>query len=158
MAVAFIDHGMIGRLIAARLNSAVSSSDMLIRYLAEEQPVGAAVPWAHMIAIDLTPWGRSVGNQSSSGGDSQDCGDVVITFTVGVPETISDQFELESACTRLRAALQHQTLLDSATGHRLDLLTCEVRPDPQPDDGPRVRTAGVSLTGIIQRLGGASIS
>lgn len=158
MALARIDSGIILVLIATRLEAVISDADMLKRYPGEEQPVDAAVPWAHLFALDVRQIPRSQGAGEIAGGDVPDTARLIAAFTVAVPDSLTRTTlkSLPAAVTRLRAALDGATLEDE--GHRVQFVRADESYDPVPDDAQSIRTAGVVFSAIVTRSWGNTVT
>lgn len=160
-AAAIIDLGLVERLIAVRMESALGDSVALKRYAGEEQPEqtsGAEKPWVEVVGLDAR-W--DIGNRTGGTGSTDDndlCG-FTLALTLGVPDTLTRArgYALSSLISRVRAALG-DTQLDSEDGaHRVTLFDLDARTDRDPDPSRRARTASVVITGEVQRTSGATL-
>ncbi len=157
MAAARIDTGTVLALIAARLEAQIPDSLMLKRYPGEEQPVGSAVGWVHLFALDLAQIPRSQGAASAGGGDVPDMARLTAGFTVALPDALTrgSPRRLPGRVSVLRAALDGVTL--QGDEHRVQFVRADESYDPVPDDAPPIRTAGVVFTALVTRESGAVI-
>ena len=155
--MAAIDLRIVNRLIAERLRTQVPSANVKISYQGEEPPeYVSARPWIQVVAVDAEQELQSAGSSGANTAPAQ-CS-IVVSLSVFAPAEASrtDAYFIDYAIGECLKALTFVTLEDASTGTAVELDTGRVSFD-QPDPLTRMRSAGVTITGLATRLSGVTL-
>ena len=151
-----IDERIVARLLVAALETI--GATMLRVYQGEPPPDEPAVPWCRLNAVDFeyddTPDG-AFGSDATP-----DTAVVTATVLVAVPDaaTRATMYAVDTACSRVRAALRGQRFEDAGTTHVLDMVIGgATRKERGADEDHRLMLAVFTIAGRAQRNSGTTL-
>ena len=159
--LASIDERVVKQLLVDRMQSQIGTSTGRTTLEGETAPRGLSMPVYRLEGFTLSRRGRPSASTASHG-DAPDMADVSITIGVTLPDTATDADlgELETALSRVAAALVPVSLEDSATSHTVQIIasSCATDASPGDEEPAAARSGSVTVTALAYRIAGNTLS